>query len=211
MDTRQIFNAAEGYLGLEEYPAARHNPEIIRFFADAGNSWVQDDETPWCAAFVGSVLAQVGLSGTNRLNARSYLDWGTPVDLSDARKGDVVVFWRGTKDGWKGHVGFYSHHDDTNVYVLGGNQGNKVSVAPYSIDRLLGVRTAVQPRTHPVQSRTIQATIAQVSGVTTAGVTAVAALDGTAQIVTIGAVAVVAVAALVVLRERLNKWRRGDR
>lgn len=211
MSAEHVFSVAEGYLGVTEYPAAKHNPQILKFYADSGNSWVQDDETPWCAAFVGSVLAQCGIQGTNKLNARSYLDWGRPVDLDKAQKGDVVVFWRGSKDGWQGHVAFYSHQDQEHVYVLGGNQGNKVSLQPYKKDRLLGIRTVRQPRQHVVESKTVQATAVQVAGAATTGVTAVAALDGTAQLVVIAAVAVVAVAALFILKERVLKWNAGDR
>ena len=211
MSAEHVFSVAEGYLGVTEYPAAKHNPQILKFYADSGNSWVQDDETPWCAAFVGSVLAQCGIQGTNKLNARSYLDWGRPVDLDKAQKGDVVVFWRGSKDGWQGHVAFYSHQDEEHIYVLGGNQGNKVSLAPYKKDRLLGIRTVRQPRQHVAESKTVQATAVQVAGAATTGVTAIAALDGTAQLVVIGAVAIVTIAALFILKERILKWQAGDR
>jgi uncharacterized protein (TIGR02594 family) len=211
MSAQHIYDVAEGFLGVAEYPAARHNPQILQFFGDAGHSWVQDDETPWCAAFVGSVLAQCGIQGTSKLTARSYLDWGEPVDLDKAQKGDVVVFWRGSRNGWQGHVAFYSHQDAEHIYVLGGNQGNKVSIAPYKKERLLGIRRVRQPRQNPVQSRTIQATAAQTAGVATAGVTAIASLEGSAQLVVIGAVAVIAVAAMVIFRERLSKWNAGDR
>lgn len=211
MSAEHVFSVAEGYLGVTEYPAAKHNPQILKFYADSGNSWVQDDETPWCAAFVGSVLAQCGIQGTNKLNARSYLDWGQPIDTDKAQKGDVVVFWRGSKDGWQGHVAFYSHQDEEHIYVLGGNQGNKVSLAPYKKDRLLGIRTVRQPRQHVAESKTVQATAVQVAGAATTGVTAIAALDGTAQLVVIGAVAIVTIAALFILKERILKWQAGDR
>ena len=52
-----------------------------------------DDESPWCAAFVGAVLAECGLAGTGSLTARSYLKWGVP--------GDIAVLWRGARDGWE--------------------------------------------------------------------------------------------------------------
>lgn len=208
---QHIYDVAEGYLGVTEYPAAKHNPQILKFYADSGNSWVQDDETPWCAAFVGSVLAECGIQGTNKLNARSYLNWGNPVELDKAQKGDVVVFWRGSKDGWQGHVAFYSHQDQEHIYVLGGNQGNKVSLKPYPKTKLLGIRTIKQPRNTIAKSKTIQATAVQVAGAATGGVTAVASLDGTAQLVVVAAVALVAIAALFILKERILKWNAGDR
>ena len=209
--SHHIFDIAEDYLGVKEYPAAKHNDQIVKFFADAGHGYVQDDETPWCAAFVGAVLAECGVKGSGKLNARSYLDWGQPVDINNAQKGDVVVFWRGSKKGWKGHVAFYSHHDDENIYVLGGNQGNKVSVAPYPRDRLLGVRTLKQPRKKKVQSKTMKASVVQVGTAAGAGVTAIGSLDGTAQLIAIGGAVVIAVTALIILKERIVKWNAGDR
>ena len=137
-----ILEAAEGYLGLEEWPGARHNPAIVKMFADSDNSWVQDDETPWCAAFIGSILAEVGLQGTGKLNARSYLDWGQPVQLHDVRPGDIAVFSRGDPNGWQGHVAIVVRFEGSRVIVRGGNQGNKVTDAAYPMSRLLGFRRA---------------------------------------------------------------------
>lgn len=206
-----VYNAAQEYLGLEEYPGARHNPEIVAFAAATGNEWVQDDETPWCASFVGAVLAQVGLQGTGRLNARSYVDWGNAVDLNDAQQGDVVVFWRESPSSWKGHVGFYAGVRGDKVLVLGGNQGNKVSIAEYPVSRLLTVRRAPQARASAAQSTTIQASAAQIGAAATGGVTAIAALDGQAQIIALVCMGVIALAAVWIMRERLKKWSAGQR
>ena len=115
-----------------------HNPKVLQYFADVGHSWVQDDETAWCAAFVGAMLKRAGMAHTGKLNARSYLDWGDPVQ--NPKVGDIVVFWRGRPDDWRGHVGFYVGESETHIDVLGGNQRNQVNVMPYSKDRLLGYR-----------------------------------------------------------------------
>lgn len=136
---------------------------------------------------------------------------GQSIDVNNAKPGDVVVFWRGSKDSWKGHVAFYSHHDANNVYVLGGNQGNAVSIQAYPRSRLLDVRTMETPRTSVAQSKTVQASVAQVAAAAGAGVTAVSALDSTAQLVVLVGAVVVAVTALVVLKERLLKWQSGVR
>ena len=125
---------------MYEWAGSDHNPKIVQMFADVGHSWVKDDETAWCAAFVGSMLKRSGLPHTGKLNARSYLNWGVGVPLEMAERGDLVVFTRGDPNGWQGHVGFYSGHDDKYVYVLGGNQSNQVNIKPYSRKRLLGVR-----------------------------------------------------------------------
>jgi uncharacterized protein (TIGR02594 family) len=139
-----ILAAAGEYLGEKEWPGARHNPVIVGFFSASGAPNINDDETPWCAAFVGAVLAQIGLQGTGKLNARSYLDWGVEVHIRDVMPGDVVVFWRGQPNGWQGHVGFVVRIDGDRVIVRGGNQGNAVSDASYPLSQLLGFRRAVR-------------------------------------------------------------------
>lgn len=138
-----ILETAGRHLGVEEWPGARHNPIIQGFFAASGANQNEADETPWCAAFVGAVLAEMGLPNTGRLNARSYLDWGVPVAMADVMPGDVVVFWRGQPSGWQGHVGFVVRFDGDRVICRGGNQGNKVSDGAYPVSRVLGYRRAV--------------------------------------------------------------------
>jgi hypothetical protein len=54
----------------------------------------------------------------------------------------VVVFWRGAREGWQGHVGFYVGRGAGQVLVLGGNQSNAVTVASFTESRLLGYRRA---------------------------------------------------------------------
>jgi uncharacterized protein (TIGR02594 family) len=132
---------------MQEIRGPVDNPEIVQMFADVGHSSVQDDETAWCAAFVGSHLKRAGLPHTGKLTARSYLDWGQPVN--DPEPGDIVVFWRGSRDGWQGHVGFYVSETATHINVLGGNQSNKVSVQAYPKDRLLGYRRMPGALMHP--------------------------------------------------------------
>jgi len=72
---------------------------------------------------------------TKKLNARSWLNVGKETDSPE--QGDIVVLWRGDRDGWKGHVGFYVRESEKNIYMLGGNQGNRVQIAPYPKSRLL--------------------------------------------------------------------------
>jgi peptidoglycan L-alanyl-D-glutamate endopeptidase CwlK len=68
-----------------------------------------------------------------------------------------------------------------------------------------------KPRTSAAQSTTVQASAVQVASGVGAGVSAVAALDGTAQLIAIGFAGVIVLAALWVMRERLKKWADGVR
>jgi len=208
-DMEHVHAVADAYRGLAEFPGAKHNPEILQMFSEAGHSWVKDDETPWCAAFVGAVLAQSGLRGTGKLNARSYMDWG--VETKTPERGDVVVLWRGTRDSWKGHVGFYVGTEGNYIHILGGNQGDSVSVAKYPKDRLLGYRTAETPRTVVASSTTLQASVVAGASTVATGVTAVSALDGTAQTIAVIGALVVMLALAWIMRERVRKWAQGDR
>lgn len=208
-----LYKIAESYIGLQEWPGAKHNPEIVKMYAASGNGWVKDDETPWCAAFVGAVLAQAGIKGTNKLNARSYLDWGEDIPLSEAQPGDIVVLWRGNRDGWQGHVGFFAGiAENGNILLLGGNQGNAVSKASFKPNRLLGVRRMKQPRTNIAQSSTVRAVgVAQLSNAASA-FSVIPQLSGPAQILAIIGFMAVGAALAYVYLERVRKWNKeGDR
>ncbi len=135
------FEIAQGYIGTTEGPGPEDNPAIVEMYASVGHDWVEHDSVAWCAAFVGHCLEKAGLRSTRRLNARSYMDWGIPVDLADAQAGDIVVFSRGLKS-WQGHVGFFVKTTGTMIEVLGGNQSDAVNIQRYAKSRLLGVRRA---------------------------------------------------------------------
>lgn len=124
-------------LGQKEIAGASTNPRIAAYFRRAGNPQIRDDETPWCAAFVGACLDSANLSGTTSLAARSYLAWGVAAD--EPGYGAIVVLSRGS-DPTLGHVGFLVGKTDTHVMLLGGNQSNAVTVAAFTQDRVLAFR-----------------------------------------------------------------------
>ncbi|MCV6576259.1 MAG: TIGR02594 family protein [Cohaesibacter sp.] len=125
------------YLGLKEYRGNRHNPKILEWWQKIRMPFT-DDETPWCAGFVGGVLEECGIRSTRSAGAKSYYwqDWGQR--LAGPCVGAVVVFYRGKKSGPYGHVGFVVGRDTFgNLMVLGGNQGNAVTIKPFSLDRVM--------------------------------------------------------------------------
>lgn len=133
---RDIGKILSGVVGLNENSDAAAISSFIK--RSAGIS-IDPRVTPWCAAFVNAVLGAQGIEGTGKLNARSFLNFGTATD--DPKAGDIVVFSRGT--GGQGHVGFFQGYDaNGNILVLGGNQSNSVRVSSYSPDKLLGFRRA---------------------------------------------------------------------
>lgn len=133
------FQEARRQLGTREVPGPASNPEILQWADQAGIPYKNDD-IAWCGLFVAhcitSTLAAEPLPA-NPLGARQWLKFGAPCSV---RPGAVLVFWRVKPTSWKGHVGFYAGEDDTAYNVLGGNQGNQVSVARISKSRLLEAR-----------------------------------------------------------------------
>jgi uncharacterized protein (TIGR02594 family) len=204
---RKVYDIARLEIGTYEW-AEGSNPRVDAYFDDVGYPSMTD-ETAWCAAFVGAMLKRCGLPHTGKLTARSYLDWGKPVDLSKAQPGDVIILWRGSPTSWQGHVGFYDRQADGNVYLLGGNQRDMVNVSGYSIDRVLSVRR--MERASKTQSTTLRAA----AGAATAGAGGVAtvlgSLDAVAQYILLGAASLAGLFLLWIVRERLRKWGQGDR
>ena len=204
---KAVYDLARAEIGTWEW-AEGSNPKIDAYFADVGYP-TQRDDTAWCAAFAGSMLKRAGLPHTGKLNARSYLDWGQPVEINGAQPGDIVVFWRGSKNSWTGHVAFFARRDGDNIIVVGGNQRDQVSEASYPAARILGVRRMA--RKSRAKSTTLQASATQVVAGTGTAVAAIGGLDGAAQLVAIGGAVLVVLAALWIMRERLKKWASGDR
>ncbi len=129
-------------LGLKEAPGPANNPDVVALFAEAGFAGIKDDATAWCAAFVGAMQRRAGYKASGSLAARSYLNYGMEVRPEEARRGDLVIFKRGSQS-WQGHVAYFLADDGTHVWVLGGNQSNAVTVARYAKASLLGIRRPV--------------------------------------------------------------------
>jgi uncharacterized protein (TIGR02594 family) len=204
---KKVYDLARLEIGTYEW-AEGSNPRVDAYFDDVGYPSMTD-ETAWCAAFVGAMLKRCGLPHTGKLTARSYLDWGKPVDLSKAEPGDIVVLWRGSPTSWQGHVGFFDRQADGNVYLLGGNQRDMVNVSGYSIDRVLSVRR--MERTSKAQSTTLQAVAGTAAASGVGYFQAFSQLDPITQYILLGTAAISALFLLWIVRERIRRWGEGDR
>jgi uncharacterized protein (TIGR02594 family) len=118
-------------LGQQEIDGSEANPRISEYLETVGQG--SSDEIPWCAAFVNWCVPQ----GTNLASAKSFLNWGYRIDKP--RLGCIVILNRGTQP-WMGHIGFYMDEVGDYIYLLGGNQSNKVSIRGYNKNRLRGYR-----------------------------------------------------------------------
>ena len=141
----KMLSSALQYLGVKEIPGAASNPVIMDMARGLGISNIYtNDDTSWCALFINHLIRINGKpivdhkgDKYNLLRAKYMLNWGQPVKLENALLGDVVIIDRTGG----GHVflliGFTK---EGNVIGIGGNQGNKVSIAEFDKDRVLGVR-----------------------------------------------------------------------
>ena len=135
----KLLDVAFSQYGIAEIVGSKHNPEVMKYYHDIGHKWVDNDELPWCAAFANWVIKRAGYEDTGKLNARSFLTLGVEVGVPSS--GDLVIFWRKGRNSPYGHIAFFIRETDTHVYVLGGNQGNKVCIKAYPKYRILGYRT----------------------------------------------------------------------
>jgi uncharacterized protein (TIGR02594 family) len=134
-----LVNIALSQYGIKEITGKQDNPEVLKYFNEIGfDGAALKDETSWCSAFVNWVALKAKVERTGKLTARSWLKVGLDVEYPEI--GDVVVFWRESKDSWKGHVGIFIRKTDNLIYVLGGNQNNQVKISAYPDNRLLGYR-----------------------------------------------------------------------
>lgn len=129
--------AAWAEFGVREKPGAANAATVVGYFAEAGHANIREDATPWCAAFCGAMLKRAGHTPSGSLMARSYLKWGDTLDAP--RLGAIAVLTRG-KSASAGHVGFYLGQAAERVFLLGGNQGDAVTVEAFDAKRVLGYR-----------------------------------------------------------------------
>lgn len=135
------------FIGIKELPGAADNPFVMAML-QLDNTWPQHDEVPWCSGYVNFIAWLLRLPRSKSLAARSWLSVGRPITRGDEACGfDVVVLadtdtiTPGPEDTRApGHVGFFGSFEGTRVWILGGNQSNSVSVAPFPRTRILGVR-----------------------------------------------------------------------
>jgi uncharacterized protein (TIGR02594 family) len=130
---------ARSLIGVREIPGARHSPTILGWAQKLGAKvlgiTVKDDETPWCGLFCAHVMDRVGIHPPPiAVRASSWGMWGRK--LLHPRPGCILTFVR---EGG-GHVGFYVGEDATHLHVLGGNQGNAVSITRIAKARLSEMR-----------------------------------------------------------------------
>lgn len=121
------------------------DPRILEYYqaANYGSQTSDDDaNSAWCACFVSWVLKQNNYAiSPHAMGALAYREWnGTPYGQALAgpvygalaikeRKAKITVDGK-QKEVIRGHVGFVigQSRDKNSLFVLGGNQGDKVCI-----------------------------------------------------------------------------------
>jgi uncharacterized protein (TIGR02594 family) len=133
------FEEARRLMGLKKVIGPGSNRKILDMARDLDIPYPNDD-VPWCGLFVAHCIATTlprEPLPNNPLGARQWLKFGTRCE---PKLGAVLVFWRGSREGWMGHVAFYEGEDATHYHCLGGNQDNQVNIVRITKKRLLGAR-----------------------------------------------------------------------
>lgn len=140
-----MFSRGTRFVGIKELGVG-DNPLIQWWLSLCGfDGATVRDEVPWCSAAVNGWAWDLRMPRSKSAMARSWLGVGVPILLSEARpENDIVIFRRSkAPTATDGHVGVYAGRESGNVLTLGGNQSNAVSVLPYSIEDLIGVRRLI--------------------------------------------------------------------
>lgn len=117
------------WIGEAEVPGKGSNPRLLKAIQAVGAKVLginyTDDDSAWCGAIMAVWLGQTLPSEplpSIAVRASSWSSFG--VKLETPALGAIMVFSR--KGG--GHVGLYLGETATHYVILGGNQGNRVSI-----------------------------------------------------------------------------------
>ena len=128
---------AKKVMGLHE---DRDRAVLAKWLKSDGKTLGDPSKLPWCGDFVDTAIElalpdepRPGKLGENPYWALNWLLFGKACNPA---YGAVVAFERPGG----GHVGFLVGQDEKRFYVLGGNQGDTVSVTPIDRGRARGYR-----------------------------------------------------------------------
>ena len=141
---------AEMNAGAGEVGGDNAGPHVMKYHAVTGAS----SGDSWCASFVsycfktgnpGAMPFQPTAGARDLLGKFKKNGWDFKASIDNPpMPGDIIVWWRDSLDGWKGHIGIVSSYANGVVKTIEGNRGSfpsKVSSFQYTlgqIDKLLG-------------------------------------------------------------------------
>ena len=135
---------------VREIQGSIHDPRILEYHK-ATTLGASEDEVPWCASFVCWCLESVWIQSPRSAKARDFESWGREAE--EPYPGCIAVLSRGSNPE-QGHVGFFLEASPWGMLILGGNQGNRVSIDALASERLITLREWHEPQvTQPRMER----------------------------------------------------------
>lgn len=135
--------AARALIGTREAAGAANNPTILGWAKLLGIKVLgiayNADSVPWCGLFVANCLRAGGVDLAAMkvgVRAKAWATWGSAIAADRLAPGAILVFER---EGG-GHVAFYVGEDASHYHVLGGNQGDQVSIMRLAKSRCIARR-----------------------------------------------------------------------
>nr|WP_276046551.1 MULTISPECIES: TIGR02594 family protein [unclassified Sphingomonas] len=134
-------SAARTKIGTREAPGPANSSTILGWAKRLGTKVLgmiyNADSVPWCGVFVATCLAEDSIDAPPiAVRATSWATWGQLLRPERLAPGAVLVFERAGG----GHVGFYVGEDLAAYHVLGGNQGDAVTIARIAKSRCIARR-----------------------------------------------------------------------
>lgn len=146
-----LADRAASYLGkgIREISGPSSHPQILAWLKRTEQLYptdltIDDSKYAWCGVLVGNmVLDDIAAGNTKRPKPPAYFqgaarwrDWGKAVSSKSAQRGDVVVLKRTGGH----HVAIVSGVTHDGLKVIGGNQGDALTVAEYPWSKVVAVR-----------------------------------------------------------------------
>ncbi|MDF0540771.1 TIGR02594 family protein [Sphingobium sp. H39-3-25] len=150
--------AARKKVGTREVPGAGNSATIMGWAKAIGvrilGILYNADSVPWCGLFVCACLKEAGVDlGLMKVGVRAsaWATWGANLAAERLSPGAILVFERAGG----GHVAFYVGEDASCYHVLGGNQGDAVTIMRIEKGRCIARRW---PIGWPVYGKPVQLT-----------------------------------------------------
>lgn len=125
---------ARRYIGTVEIHGPTSEP-LVEWFHAATTGGAAGDDVPWCSSFLCRAMQDQGMDHPRSKSSQAWRNWGAGVGPI---LGAVAVLSYGAG---RGHVGIVTGRTLAGgVVLLGGNQGNAVSIKAFPTSRIIGYR-----------------------------------------------------------------------
>ncbi|TSC95421.1 MAG: putative peptidoglycan-binding domain-containing protein [Parcubacteria group bacterium Athens1014_10] len=119
---------------------AADSVELAANYIDSGNIFNKDGAN-WCADFIRAICDDLPVEGSRSAKAMWNQFRNKGLATKNPESGDLIFFWRESKNSWKGHVGIIEKTTSREIVTIEGNVRGRVVRRVYqksNIPKLLG-------------------------------------------------------------------------